>query len=188
MTDITKDAELDQIPDDLTVLKERADKLGIAYHPSIKLDKLKEKINAELAKDDEPVIEMAAPVEETETQMKRRLRDEARRLVRVRITCMNPAKKEWQGEIFTVGNAVVGTLRNYVPFNAEDGWHVPAIILQAMEDRMCQVFTTTKDSQGNSTRRGKLIKEFAIEYLPPLTEKELAELAAVQAATKSLED
>jgi hypothetical protein len=188
MTDIT-DTDLETTQDELTVLKARADLIGVTYHPSIKVDKLREKLSAELAKDVEPeVIAPTVTAEETESQMKRRLRDEARKLVRVRVTCMNPAKKEWQGEIFTVGNSVVGTMRNFVPFNAEDGWHIPAIILQAMEDRMCQVFTSIKDSRGNNVRKGKLIKEFAIEYLAPLTEKELKELAAVQAATKSLED
>ena len=34
-----------------------------------------------------------------------------------------------------------------------------------------------RDSKGNASSRGRLIKEFSIELLPPLTPEELAELA-----------
>jgi hypothetical protein len=43
------------------------------------------------------------------------------------------------------------------------------------------------DSRGNKVRKGKLIKEFAIEELPPLTKEELAELAQRQAMSKSVD-
>ena len=114
------------------------------------------------------------------------LQKSASELMRIRVTCMNPAKKEWEGEIFTVGNAVVGTFKKYVPFNADEGWHVPRIIYEQLKDRECQVFTTVRDSRGNSTRKGKLIKEFAIEVLPNLTEEEIKELAQRQAMAKSV--
>jgi hypothetical protein len=181
--DIEENTEV--VQDELASLKTRADMLGISYHPSIKLDKLREKVLAHMT---EEVAETPVAVEESEQQMKRRIKEECLRLVRVRITCMNPAKKEWQGEILSAGNSVIGTVKNYVPFNTEDGWHVPQILLNMMEERMCQVFTSTTDSRGNTTRRGKQIKEFAIEYMPALTPDELAKLAARQAATKSLED
>lgn len=47
-------------------------------------------------------------------------------------------------------------------------------------DRECQVFVTIKDGRGNSVRRGKSIKEFAIEVLPQLTQEELDEPLAVR--------
>lgn len=106
---------------------------------------------------------------------------EATKLVRIRVTCMNPAKKEWEGEIFTVGNSVIGTHKRFVPFNADEGWHVPQIMLDMIKNRECQVFITEKSKHGVSVRRGKLIKEFAVEVLPPLTEEELKDLAQRQA-------
>ena len=39
------------------------------------------------------------------------------RLVRCRITCMNPSKREWEGEIISVGSAKNGTFKKYVPSN-----------------------------------------------------------------------
>ena len=124
---------------------------------------------------------------ETEAQKRLRLQAEATKLVRIRVTCMNPAKKEWEGEIFTSGNANVGSISKYVPFNSDDGWHVPRILLNMIKERQCQIFVSKKDSRGNMTRTGKLIKEFAVEILDPLTTEELAELAARQAATKAID-
>ena len=41
--------EIDEMEDELTLLKERADMMGVKYHPSIGLEKLKEKVNEKLA-------------------------------------------------------------------------------------------------------------------------------------------
>lgn len=172
--------------DELTTLKARADMMGVTYHPSIGLEKLREKVLAVL--NGTPVPEQAPdPVAvESENQMNTRKKREANELIRVRITCMNPAKAEWEGEILTAGNSVVGSVTKYVPFNVEEGWHVPRIILNQMIDRQCQIFHTVKDSRGNSTRKGKLIKEFGIEILPPLTVEDLQELARRQAVSHAI--
>lgn len=178
-----------QTPDELTTLKARADLLQVSYHPSIGLEKLREKINAKLAEGEgeAPAEAKAAPAEqETEAQKRLRLKREALKLIRVRITCMNPVKKEWEGEIITVSNNAVGTVKRYVPFNADDGWHLEHILLEQLRERQCQVFYTAKDDRGNKIRKGKLIKEFAIEVLDPLTEAELKELAQRQAMAKSV--
>lgn len=171
----------DVTQDELTALKARADQLGISYHPSIGVDKLREKVNAALA-DTDAATSAGEQAEQTETKAapgKLTRKQEAAKLVRVRITCMNPNKREWEGELFTAGNTVVGSFTKFVPFDVE--WHVPQIILNMIKQRQCQVFYTTKDGRGNRIRKGKLIKEFAVEILPPLTEKELKELAQRQA-------
>lgn len=185
----TNDTKL--VQDELTVLKARADKMGISYHPSIGVDKLKEKIKASLS--DEPVEAVEDEVAETVTEVKVKkkskgeLKKEASKLVRIRVTCMNPNKKEWEGEIFTVSNAVVGTFKKYVPFNTEEGYHVPHIIYEQLKERKCQIFQTVRDSRGNKSRKGKLINEFSIEMLPPLTPAELQELARKQAMANSVD-
>lgn len=187
MSDDTNTPELQQ--DELQTLKARADRLGVKYHPSIKLETLREKLAAAMAGEpaaEVPAVEQEAPVE-TEGQMRKRLQLQASRLVRIRLTCMNPAKREWDGEIITVGNSVVGTFRKFVPFNADEGWHVPEIMLRMLEARECQVFTTVKAANGVSVRKGKLIKEFAIEILPPLNQEELDELARRQALAGSID-
>ena len=75
-------------------------------------------------------------------------------------------------------------MKRYVPYNAEDGWHVEQILLNQLRERQCQIFVTEKDSRGNKIRKGKLIREFAIEVLDPLTEEELHDLAQRQAMAK----
>lgn len=174
--------------DELTVLKSRADLLGISYHPSIGLEKLREKINAATS-DEVPQTNavQASPQEENVNQKRARLKREALELVRIRVTCMNPAKAEWEGELFTVGNSAVGSITKYVPFNADAGWHVPRIIYQQLVERQCQIFTTVTDSRGNKSRKGKLIREFAIEVMPNLTPAELQELAQRQAMAKAID-
>ena len=180
------------VQDELTALKERATLMGLKFHPSISLDKLREKVNTATDESDGPDSEdvsakVVAPViEETVNQKHNRLKKEALALVRIRLTCMNPAKAEWEGEIFTVGTAVVGTIKKYVPFNADEGWHVPRFILDQIKARECQVFVTVKGPRGNTTRQGKLIKEFAVEILDPLTEEELHDLAQRQAMANSI--
>ena len=183
----------DQLPvqDELTALKARADMMGLSYHPSIGLEKLRDKVNAAVegtpeTPDAEQSVEEAA-VEETENQKRQRLKNDANRLIRVRVACMNPAKKEWEGEFFSAGNSIIGTMTKYVPFNAEDGWHVPNMILKMIQDRQCQVFYTVSDARGNKSRKGKLIKEFSVEVLPDLTPEELHDLAQRQAMGNNID-
>ena len=52
---------------------------------------------------------------------------------------------------------------------------------------MCQIFVSASLPNGEKTRKGKLIKEFNIEILPPLTEQELKDLAKEQAARHSID-
>lgn len=181
----------------LEALKARADLMGVKYHPSISFAKLSDKI-AEHLSDNPPEDEKtqgvsdepAAPVEakpETENQKRSRLKREALALVRIRVTCMNPAKKEWEGELFTGGNSFIGSVTKFVPFNNDEGWHVPKIILNIMQSRQCQIFTTVRNHLGQAQRKSKMIKEFAIEVMDPLTPAELAELARRQAATKAID-
>lgn len=102
-------------------------------------------------------------------------------LKRVKILCMNPAKKEWPGEIISVGSAKLGTFKKYIPFNGEP-YHVPKIIYDMLKERQCTQFFTVKqkDGRGGDIRKGKLIQEFNIVDLPPLTDAELKVLADKQ--------
>ena len=184
--------EVLEIPDELTTLKARAEQLGVSFHPSIKLEKLRDKINAKLEGDaeeeaEEVVVAAGVPKSETQSELRLRKRKEASELVRIRVTCMNPAKKEWDGEIITTGNSAVGTFKKYVPYNNEDGWHVPRIIYNQLLERKCQIFVTDKDGRGNKVRKGKMIREFAIEVLPQLTAAELRDLAQRQAMAKAID-
>ena len=184
------------IQDELTALKTRADLMGLSYHPSIGLEKLRAKVKSVLdgtpeGAAEEPTVTVTStanlPHIETPDEFRGRKRKESSELVRIRLSCMNPNKKDWAGEIITTGNSLVGTFAKYVPFAAEEGWHVPRIIYDQLVERKCQVFVSTRDSKGNTTRKGKLIKEFAIEILPSLTIEELKDLAQRQALANAID-
>lgn len=196
MSDNMQDTDI-PVQDELEALKQRATQMGIQFHPSIGLEKLREKVNASVT-GAKPEPETAEAVQasadainnrvETQAQKAKRLKDDAARLIRIRLQCMNPAKTEWPGEIISVGNSTVGSFSKFVPFNAEEGWHVPNIIYKALMDRHCQVFTTVTDSRGNKTRKGKLIREFSIEVLPNLSSEELHDLAQRQAMSGAIDN
>lgn len=170
-------------------LKAKAKLLGVSFHPSIGYEKLVEKIREhEAAK--EAGVSLTKPVEDepktlTRGQKIKAMKDEATKLIRVNIVCMNPAKRQWNGEIISVGNANLPTQKKFVPFNTPNGYHIPQIMLDVLKDREYLFFydEQVKTSFGVQTvRRGRREKEFAIAILPPLTEDELKELARVQRA------
>ena len=191
---------------ELESLKETATKIGLKYHPNIGLDKLRGKVNAKLnsepdtsdSSDDQsepmPTVGVAEVdpdkqfrKRETPAMRKARLRKKAIRLHHVRIVCMNPNKKEWKGEIITVINSVIGTVKRYVPFNAPM-WHVEDCILEVLRDRQYTKHFAAKSKSGRPATRQSQEKEFAIEMLPPLTKKELSDLAKEQSISGRIED
>jgi hypothetical protein len=183
---------------ELSLLKDRATMMGIKFHPASGIKSLKEKINAKLNTElPEETIPAeiakitAEPVMKSDAQLKAehnvQLRKMANQLIRVNVTCMNPNKKEWMGEIFSVSNRVIGTIKKFVPFGAEAGWHVPNAILIMMKERMFQTFKVITLQNGKKGKKGFMTKEFAIEIMEPLTGSELQDLAQRQAMGNTIE-
>jgi hypothetical protein len=224
MNDVTATpAELNvqEQPSELDLLKQRANLMGISFHPNIGLPKLKAKVNAALAPSEEAATINAAPtadpygetvngesVKEIEASGRVPLRNgkpmyltheqftrertantrkNLNRLVRVVVNCMNPNKTEWEGELMSVGSAKAGTFKKFVPFNQEEGFHIPYIIYQAMVERKYSKFYTVKGPRGEKIRKGRLVPEFNIEVLDPLTPQELKDLAQRQAMSGSID-
>ena len=165
-----------ETPTERDSLKARADLMGLKYQPNIPTDKLKELVAGGLGGVDVRQYTDAEIRSEKVAQMK----NEAMKLVRVNITCFNPAKKDWQGEIITVSNSAIPVLRKFVLFNTPEGYHVPQMILDVLKERMFQHFSVKKQ-RGIDIPNKTYQKEFGIEYLPQLTEQELKELARTQA-------
>ncbi|WP_199097225.1 hypothetical protein [Dyella sp. ASV21] len=204
--------------EELTLLKERATAMGIAYSPNIGLEALKAKVNAKLNSEDEtaghgegtgeseaetaaappapaakpqkadkPAREpTAAEALQAET-MKQHA--EQMKLVRIRVTNLNPAKKDLRGEIFTVANAILGTVRKFVPYgeDTDNGYHVPQIIYNELKEKKFVSVKTKKGEHGQMHVEQRLVPEFALEVLPPLTKEELNQLARQQAAAQGLD-
>jgi hypothetical protein len=115
-------------------------------------------------------------------QTKKRIRN-AGALKRIRVTCMNPQKRNWKGEVISVGSRKMGTFKKFIPFDGQP-YHVPQVIYEELKSRQCTVFITEKRG-GEDFRVGKLVNEFAIDDLPPLTQEELADLEKKQALAAS---
>lgn len=162
----------------LNDLKAEAETMGISFHPSIGEEKLAEKIAEAKAEQNsgEPEVE-AAPVKKKKSIAQ--IKKEASELIRIQITCMDPSKSEWEGELFSCGNRHIGTFTKYVPYGV--AWHVPRIIFDMIKEKKCQIFKTTIDNRGNKSRTGKLINAYAVEMLEPLNKAELDDLAKRQA-------
>lgn len=184
----TEEMDTVEVIDELALLKERADIMGVSYHPNIGIEKLKSKLADKIAGvTDEQIDEEVATITDAEestvavvaeltpAQLKAQRKQDALRLVRIRMTSMNPSKANMKGEIFSVGNAEIGMIKKYIPYNAEQGWHVPNIILQELYNRKFMNHFEVK-IDGKVVNRHRLIPEYAIEILPPLTEAELNEL------------
>jgi len=195
---------------ELDTLKQRADLMGIPYHHRAGVAKLRELIAEHLlnpGKAKETQTEELSEEESTDspkqykatteklylTEEEFRMsaqadeRKNANRLVRIRLTCMNPLKKAWPGEIISVGSARMGTFKKYIPFRAEEPYHVPLVIYEELKTRKCRVGITVDGPNGQKVNRYKLINEFAVELLPPLSSEELRRLAQRQ-AMKANED
>ena len=183
------------MPDELTVLKQRAKLMNISFSNNISLEKLRQKIaDAQEGKASEPEQEEAevnpledkkqAPVKETESQMRQRIRLEQTRLIRVRIQNLDPKKKDLPGEIITVANEYMGTIRKFVPFGeaTDNGYHIPYCIYEFLKNRK---FLNIRVSNKGKKIEQAWVREFAIEELPPLTQEDLDKLAAAQTAAGS---
>lgn len=178
------------MPREQTAARTQADSLGLKYHHNANDETIQKLIDSQGENIQLPAgilpADQCRPMTAEEYLKKypgniKRNKAEVGKLIRCRIQCLNPAKKEWPGEIFSVGSAKLGTFKKYVPFNSPEPYHIPKIIYDMLLEKKCTVFYTETDNRGNKTRKGRLVNEFAIEVLPPLTREELSDLARRQA-------
>jgi hypothetical protein len=191
-------------PSELDVLKQRARMMGLTFSNNIGLDALRKKVNdaMEGKVEEQPAQEPAAdgtfapnPLAGETVPVKRKslrqhLFDEQMKLVRVRITNLDPKKKDLPGEIFTVANEHLGTVRKFIPYGefTDGGYHVPYIIFKQLEARKFHDIRTIKDRRTGTNRvESRWVREFALEVLPPLTKQELDQLATAQIAAGSVD-
>tara|TARA_R110002020_G_scaffold14753_1_gene52535 strand:- start:20208 stop:20840 length:633 start_codon:yes stop_codon:yes gene_type:complete len=109
----------------------------------------------------------------------------AMRLIRVVVTPNDPLMASYPGLIFTVGVSGINNgkmIKKYVPFNNEEGWHVPNIILRQIEHAEMQKFKTITTPNGEKVLEPYITKKFNVRILDPLTPEEMDKLAASQAA------
>ena len=114
--------------------------------------------------------------------------EEAQKLVRVIVRSNDPLKRESQGEIFTVGNRSINggrPIKKYIPYNNEEGWHIPNMLLDHLKAAETQIFKKVTRN-GQDFMEPTNIKAFNIEILPQLSKDELSTLQVKQKATGSI--
>lgn len=134
-------------------------------------DEIKQEVQEEAAK-----VEVVKPLTP---------RENALRLIRVRVTPIDTSKRDYEGEIFSAGNAFIPTVRKFVQFNVPT--HLENILYQQLIEKEYQYFVSRKRPDGSEYREGKVGKAYSVEVLPDLTKEELAELAASQHARNAID-
>ncbi|AHC94026.1 hypothetical protein CH29_gp73 [Achromobacter phage JWAlpha] len=197
-----------QMPDEKTVLLQRAKLMGLNVSNNIGLDTLRKKLEDHQAAQDSAAATASAPeadaalkvnplaqgeaAPEKPTAKPKTLRqilvEEQMKLVRLRIQNLDDKKKDLPGEVFTVANEYIGTVRKYIPYDetSDEGYHVPWCIYQMLKDRMFLSIRTSKGKNGTPKVDTRWAREFSLEILPPLTEEEIERLAQAQIAAGSL--
>jgi hypothetical protein len=183
--------------DEIVILKQRARLMGVTFSNNIGLEALRAKVKAaqeapeKSVVDSPPVSELVDPslpnvgTSGKKLTLREQLNLECLKLIRVRITNLDPKKKDLPGEIFTVGNEVIGTVTKYIPYGevTDEGYHLPMIIYNNLKERKFLDIRTTKDRKTDKIRvEQRWAQEFAFEVLPQLTPEELERLRLAQAA------
>ena len=189
-----------QAVDELTFLKERAKVMGIPFSNNISLETLRKRVADKMEGKDEPEVnplagdsEIAAittapkklDAKQNALALRKLMQREQMKLVRVRITNMDPKKKDLPGEIWTVANEYLGTVRKFVPYGeqTDDGFHIPYCLYRLLDSKRFLHIRDVKDRTTGIVRQDKVwAKEFSLDVLPSLTQGELDRLAAAQAA------
>lgn len=196
---LSPDAD-EQAVDELTLLKERAKVMGIPFSNNISLETLRKRVADKMeGKDEAPEVNAltgdpeiaqaiaAKPLDQKANAiaLRKLMHATQMRLVRVRITNMDPKKKDLPGEIWTVANEYLGTVRKFVPYGeqTDDGFHIPHCLYRLLDSKRFLHIRDVKDRTTGIVRQDKVwAKEFSLDVLPTLTQGELDRLAAAQAA------
>ena len=199
---------------EIDVLKDRARMMNITFSNNIGADALRAKIQAKMDGTPEEPEEAEQPVAQETSQasasqtaslnplvgdtadkpaktgnFRQDLMNDAMRLIRVRITNLDPKKRDLHGEIFTVANEYIGSVKKFVPYGevTENGWHLPYCIYRQLEKRKFLDIRTRIDKRtGSQVISENWVNEFSLEVLPPLSQEELNTLATAQIAAGSV--
>lgn len=129
------------------------------------------------------IKEASAPKAEQKEELTRE--QKAMRLIRIVVSPNDPVRSGFPGHIFTVCSSKLNrgrAIKKYVPFNNDEGWHVPHIIYEQIKNAQMQKFKPVKMPNGETAMQPYLTRMYNVEVLPPLTEAELQALAAAQKA------
>lgn len=118
------------------------------------------------------------------------IRAQALRLVRVKITNLDPNDSPINGAIISLQNKYTGKVAKYIPFGDEsaNGYHIPWMMYEHLKQWK---FPLRKEQKGGrfgvKTYKTIMAPKFSVEILPALTMDELKALADHQRAAQSID-
>ena len=183
--------EVDQEAEMLQFYKDKCKLMSIYLSGDESLDDIRALIQNKLTGPEETEQELVSPLVQAQPSktkgqnIRAQMKREQLKLVRLRITNLDPADKELPGAIYTVANEVLGAVRKYVPFGeaTDNGYHVPYIIYKFLKGMVFTQYKTVKGQNGRQdTTQAREVRKFALEILPQLTDVEIKRLAAAQTA------
>lgn len=178
---------------ELDLLKQQAQMMGIEFSNNIGVETLRKRIADAMAANKEAaeqtqeteVVATGKPTEKVKS-LRQTIVDREMRLVRCRIYNMDPLKKDKPGDIFTVANRYLGTVRKFIPYGeqTDGGYHIPYCLYKLLKSRKFVQIKVKKDpdNPGREIVTTRDVREFNIEILDPLTKEDLKDLAQAQLA------
>jgi len=166
---------------DLSELKAIADELALEYPKNIGKAKLIDKI---LADEEDTVAVEGAKVEKKKSVAE--IKKDMDKLIRCKVFATDPQYNGRNGVTLQVGNKhkVVG---KFIPFNTI--WHMQEPVYESLKRRQwVETKFITDPATGSKIPKRTVHQSFNIEVLPPLTKKELEDLAKAQAARGSIDN
>lgn len=162
---------------------------GIKMHHKTNAIKLRKTLQDDVDKNDTkvPVEVKSSPVKPAKVKKKSgmTLEEKCLHLKRIIVTPNDPELSGHAGLVFTVLVSSVNNgkaIKKYVPFNNEEGWHVPNVICNQIANAEMQKFKSVKAPNGDTILQPYQAKKYNVQVLPDLTQKEIDKLAASQAA------
>jgi len=169
-------------------LMDEAKALGLEPHHATGEAKLVEMINEALMASEEPekVEKKVAVKALTSGQQRAALRKRQMKLSRITLRSNDERDKSKEGVTIQIICAS-GTVKKYIPFDNEDGWHVPQCVLKRLQEKKCVQFKNSRLKNGQKVRTAYEAKAYNVEILEPLTKKELQSLRDDQSARGSID-
>lgn len=204
----TEQVEIDPLKEEIAAIKSRLDLMGIKYHHRAGVEKLRgilhDTLNPPAKKEvvdtpapvgtakPTPISAAATPTEPmyppgayaVHMNEEQHEKVELGLLKRVLITCKNPNKREWPGELIDAGNRD-RVQRKYVKFDTP--YHVPVLVYNYLQEKEFQMFKTRTDPRGNEIKEGFLVNEYTVVDLPPLSIAERKKIGMTQIMRKGQE-
>lgn len=118
------------------------------------------------------------------------VRAQSLRLIRVKVTNLDPSDAQLPGMLLTVINKYTGKKSRFISFGDENdaGQHVEVMLLNHLKN---QKFALRKEKKGGQfgvkKYTTKMINKFSIEELDPLSKAEINDLANVQRASNAID-